>query len=561
MTELTIDQALQKGIEAHKAGQVQEANRLYTAILKAQPKHPYANHSMGVLAVGVGKVKEALPFFKTALESNPATAQFWLSYVNILIKLDQLADAKAVLDQAKSKGARGDGFDKLELRLKEVKLENPVGSRNTAPEEDQEQHNILDTLKLDQAIKLAKTKAKKGYLEEAKRIYQNILAKFPKNKRASDGLEALAGEPVGRISQLQEPSEDQLQSLMKFYSKGQLQQALKQAKTLIQQFPRSPILYNFKGAALKGLGHLDLSIDAYKKALAIKPDYAEAYYNMGNALKKHGRLDEAIEAYSKALTIKPDKADAYKNMGSALKEQGQLEEAIKAYNNVLAIKPDSVDVLHMVSALTGRTTNTAPRNYVESLFDRYAENFDYSLLNELEYRAPKLISNLAVHLHGEGSMGKILDLGCGTGLLGMEVKEYCSDLEGLDLSGKMLEQARNKNIYNKLSHIEIVEYLSEAELDFDYFMSADVFVYVGDLSDVFRLIKSKNKRSARLVFSTEHTELDGFHLEQTGRYSHSKSYIESLCSKFDYSMFHFSTAPLRSEKGKFLEGGMYVLDF
>ena len=73
MTELTIEQALKQGIEAHKVGQIQEADRLYTAILKAQPKHPDANHNMGVLAVGVGKVQEALPFFKTALKANPAT--------------------------------------------------------------------------------------------------------------------------------------------------------------------------------------------------------------------------------------------------------------------------------------------------------------------------------------------------------------------------------------------------------------------------------------------------------------------------------------------------------
>ena len=111
--ELTLDQALQKGIEAHKAGQVQEADRYYTAILKAQPKHADANHNMGVLAVGVGKVTEALPFFKTALEAHPSTGQYWLSYIDALIKLDRLDAAKAVLDQAKSKGAKGDGFDKI----------------------------------------------------------------------------------------------------------------------------------------------------------------------------------------------------------------------------------------------------------------------------------------------------------------------------------------------------------------------------------------------------------------------------------------------------------------
>ena len=115
--ELTVDQALQKGVEAHKAGKVQEADRYYTAILKANPKHPDANHNMGVLAVGVGKVQEALPFFKTALEVNPATAQYWLSYIDALIKTGKLVDAKAVFDQAKSNGAKGNRFDEIEKSL------------------------------------------------------------------------------------------------------------------------------------------------------------------------------------------------------------------------------------------------------------------------------------------------------------------------------------------------------------------------------------------------------------------------------------------------------------
>ena len=78
--ELPLDEALKQGVEAHKAGQIQEADRLYIAILQVQPKHPDANHNMGVLAVSVGKIQEALPFFKTALEANPSIDQFWLSY-------------------------------------------------------------------------------------------------------------------------------------------------------------------------------------------------------------------------------------------------------------------------------------------------------------------------------------------------------------------------------------------------------------------------------------------------------------------------------------------------
>ena len=88
--ELTLDQALQKGVAAHRAGNAQEADRYYTAILKANPKHPDANHNMGVLAVGIGKVQEALPFFKAALEANPDIVQFWLSYIDALIKLERI---------------------------------------------------------------------------------------------------------------------------------------------------------------------------------------------------------------------------------------------------------------------------------------------------------------------------------------------------------------------------------------------------------------------------------------------------------------------------------------
>ena len=374
MAELTIDQALQQGVEAHKAGQVQEADRLYTAILKAQPRHPDANHNMGVLAVGVGKVEQALPFFKTALEANPGTAQFWLSYIDTLIKLKQLADAKAVFDQAKSKGAKGDGFDKLEQRLKEADQE-PVEVSQVTAEATPKQPNILDSLKLDQAIKLAKKKAKDGPPEEAKRIYQDILTKFPKNKSARDGLKGLVGRPVGKASKVQEPPQAQIQELINLYSQGQLQLALKQAETLVTQFPVSAILFNIQGAVLKGLGQFGLSVEAYNKALAIKPDHADAYNNMGNALKEQGKPVEAIEAYSKALAIKPDSAEAKQNLAETLKIYSpknnhlnlliDLDSKIKAKHNKHALpKIDqelAVDTSNLLSELQSADKNLSTK--------------------------------------------------------------------------------------------------------------------------------------------------------------------------------------------------------
>ena len=108
--KLTIGQALQKAIEAHKAGQLREADKLYRAILNAQPRHPDANHNLGVLEVGVGKVQEALPFFKMALEANPTIAQFWLSYIDALIKSGEFQ----LVDEV-TKSFQNSNFDKATI--------------------------------------------------------------------------------------------------------------------------------------------------------------------------------------------------------------------------------------------------------------------------------------------------------------------------------------------------------------------------------------------------------------------------------------------------------------
>jgi len=337
-----VDDLYQQGLKLHKSGEVELACKVYSLVLNANPEHSMANHNMGALAVDNGKVQEALPFFEAALEANADVAQFWVSYIDALINVERIADAQAVFGQAKSNGAKGDGFDKLEQRLNEAGQE-PLKGKQVASEPQLKQPNILDTLKLDQAISLAKKKAKDGSPEEAKRIYQDILTKFPKNKRASDGLKGLVGRPVGKASKVQEPPQAQTQALINLYSQGQLQQALQEAGTLVQQFPQSAILFNIQGAVLKGLGQLDASVEAYNKALTIKPDNAEAYNNMGVTLKDQGKLEEAIEAYNKALTIKPDNAEAYLNMGVVLQEQGKLEEAIEAYHKALAIEPDNAD--------------------------------------------------------------------------------------------------------------------------------------------------------------------------------------------------------------------------
>ena len=120
--ELTIDHALQQGVAAHKEGKLQDAERFYRAILEVQPKHPDANHNLGVLAVSVGKPLEAIPLFKLALSTNPTIEQFWLSYIDVLIALERFDEAKqAFTDGQQSVTAA----EKLKFF--------PAISRNTVP--------------------------------------------------------------------------------------------------------------------------------------------------------------------------------------------------------------------------------------------------------------------------------------------------------------------------------------------------------------------------------------------------------------------------------------------
>ena len=117
--ELKLDEILQKGIDAYGAGQVPEAERLFDQILRSQPDHPDANHKMGKLAFGEDRVEEALAYFKIALIADSNEGEYWLNYIDALLELNKLDDAKAVFDQARYQGAKGEAFDLIGKRLSE----------------------------------------------------------------------------------------------------------------------------------------------------------------------------------------------------------------------------------------------------------------------------------------------------------------------------------------------------------------------------------------------------------------------------------------------------------
>ena len=379
MTELTIDQALQQAVEAHKTGYLQKAVRLYTAILKAQPKHPDTNHNMGVLAVGVGKVQEALPFFKTALEAKPATAQFYHSYIDALIKLERIADAKVVLDQANSMGANDAGLYELEQGLNEASTENPVDNIRTETLEINQSSplriaiQLRDSGKFNQAIDLLKDETnqfpegadKLALLSHCYLLADQVdLAKLYLDKATTIAPDnALVGWNTARLA----------------LKEQKLSEALNIARNTSQRFPDDVEGMGVLGACLRANGEADESLKVLNRAIALNPDYAEALVNRGlirlsqeNKTAALSDLDLAhrskphikqiwdlvvglkVEAqeYSDAILlliniieIDPENENRLVTLALCYQKVGDLDAALETYQKALAIKPDCINAL------------------------------------------------------------------------------------------------------------------------------------------------------------------------------------------------------------------------
>jgi len=327
--ELTIEQALQQGVAAHKEGKLQEAERLYKAILQAQPAHPDANHNLGLLAVSVNKADVALTLFKAAVEANPKVEQFWLSYINALVKDNQFKDANKAINKAKKKGFNTKNFEALLFQAK-VKVDTKEPS----------QEQLSSLLEHYQNRRYA----------EAEQLAISITNEYPKHQFGWKVLSAVLRE-TGRISEAANANQAEVKLCphnAEAHSNlgntlrelGRLDEAEANYTQAITLKPDYAIAHYNLGITLKELGRLDEAEASYIKVLALKPDYATAHYNLGITLKELGRLDEAEASYKKAIVLKPDLTDAHSNLGVTLHELGRLDEAAASYAQAIALKPD-----------------------------------------------------------------------------------------------------------------------------------------------------------------------------------------------------------------------------
>ena len=233
--ELTIEQALQRGITAHREGKFSEAERCYRAILQSRPDHPDANHNLGVLAVSLGHFEAALPLFKAAVEAHPSVEQFWLSYIDALIKQNELGQAFRTITESEKKIFHSEKI--YELKSQVLSL----GSKTPPP---------------------------KPQLDKLRDLYQN----------------------------------------------GQYYDAENLAISITQQFPGHQLSWKVLGVLFKESKRLPESVTSSKRAIALCPDDAQAYYNYGNTLRQLGDLNISECMYKRSIFIKVDYAQAHRHV-------------------------------------------------------------------------------------------------------------------------------------------------------------------------------------------------------------------------------------------------------
>ena len=144
----------------------------------------------------------------------------------------------------------------------------------------------------------------------------------------------------------------------------------------------------------------------------------------------------------------------------------------------------------------------ASDDYVRETFDNFAEDFDRQLLEDLEYRAPKLIHALFGEIPGATTekLADILDAGCGTGLSGLDFKPHAATLTGVDLSLKCLNGRKNGKSTTKCLSLSLPTVCEGRPAAFDLIVAADVFCYIGDLSETLDAALNALKPGGHLLF-------------------------------------------------------------
>jgi predicted TPR repeat methyltransferase len=408
---------------------------------------------------------------------------------------------------------------------------------------------------------------------EAERGYMQVLGLLPGHPKVLGNLAALYRE-VRRFEEaadccrqaLEETPDDPLLHLNLGAIKeeqGDISSAIACFRRVLELEPANAMALNNLGKVLHRQGQIHEGEEYLRQALQVEPDYPHALNNLGVICSEQGNNREAEDYFRRSLRLAPEDAATLYNLAGVCNCQGRKEEAASLLEQVLRLEPGHALAGHLLAALAGKTTETAPRAYVEATFDAYAGRFDRHLTGELRYMVPMVLREMIdTFLPAEGGFARALDLGCGTGLTGEAIRPLCRELHGVDVSAGMLAKAKKKGCYDQLVQEDIVAFLADCRESYDLFVAADVFVYLGRLESAFSGLARAAAPGAILAFSIERSRKDGeMVLNPSGRYAHSPDYIEWLARRQGLEILACREQGIRWEGGSWIEGDLFVLRF
>lgn len=276
-----------------------------------------------------------------------------------------------------------------------------------------------------------------------------------------------------------------------------------------------------------------------------------------------GDLVAAAELQMQALELAPHWAAGWYQLGNYREKAGDMIGAADAWREVLALSPVDIFGVGLKLSLAGKTEvpPAPPSEYVEALFDDYADRFDAALVKDLAYCVPERLTALLGEVTGKDvQFVKVIDLGCGTGLFGERVREVASWLEGYDLSQGMLAVAGGKGLYDHLGQADIgIGFETRPLAQADLVAAADVFAYFGDLSTVIGVAAGLLRPGGLLAFTCEAgpDEVDWL-LQPSLRYCHGAHYIRTLVEAAGLTIERFEREPIRREKSEPIHGYLVI---
>ena len=340
-----------------------------------------------------------------------------------------------------------------------------------------------------------------------------------------------------------------------YYADGELGKSVREFELACELAPEVPQGHYNLAATLSACDEKSAALDVVEQAERDFPDSALIHYGKACVLQSLGRLDESLASFAIALELDPQHADTWYGVAVLLLRQGDPLRASSYFERALDVAPNHTGARYMRDALSGQARTRPDESFVRDLFESYAPYYDEHMLEQLGYRAPELLCNtLADVLRGAPKL-RVLDLGCGTGLVGSRLRPQASQLIGVDLAQGMLDRARALACYDRLECCNVVEYLSKQhQATQDLVVAADLFIYFANLEEVFAAIKHVLQPGGIFAFTVEEHQSEGWAVGPSGRIRHSRAYLEALRDGLDYTAECFERIVIRHDGGEPCQG-------